>query len=87
LDSNFYYYGSAGAAEDPSIQTRSPIFITFYNFKSIALTIPGIFPNHIAEDTWEEIIILKDFRARKHVSFTLQRFQINRLLGSGIMVL
>jgi hypothetical protein len=62
LDSNFYYYDSAGAAKDPSIQTRSPILIPFYNFKSIALTIPGIFPNHIAEDTWEEIIILKDFR-------------------------
>jgi hypothetical protein len=30
-------------------------------FMSIVLTVPEMFTNHLAEETWEEIIILQDF--------------------------
>jgi hypothetical protein len=53
---------------DPSIQTETPIYFTCENFKSIALTAHMIFTNLLAEDTWEEIIILQDFLERQEVA-------------------
>jgi hypothetical protein len=43
---------------DVFIQTGRPISFICKTFKSIALTVPEIFTNLLAEDTCEEIIIV-----------------------------
>jgi hypothetical protein len=61
FSSSIWHHDSGDTDVDLSIQTESPITFTYENVKSIALTISEIFTNLLAEDTKEEIIILKTF--------------------------